>query len=374
MRQRPHRIPIAVLVTLLAVLLVTPPAAEARPGSHTRVRVLAPGVTLRTMVDVRIPRRTFVVTVDPSQGARVEGVLAGGQLGVERPLTTIANGVGALAAVNGDFTFPGTHVAVHPVVEDGELVRNAREMGGAFVLHDDGSVSIGAPDTSATVTEDDTGETWVIDRWNAGAPAQGELAAFTDRGGTRERIPPFSCFARLQPTGPTGPTTVYGVESTGCASGSPAPMGGLLLAARPGTDEAAFVTSLAVGETLTASWSVGFDDVHDLVGGGPVLVRNGALTVGACSQPICGRNPRTAVGITADGVILLVVVDGRRPGYSGGMTLVELASFLRSLGAVDATNLDGGGSSTVVAQGDVMNRPSDGRQRGVPSAIAVLPG
>jgi exopolysaccharide biosynthesis protein len=372
MRQRPHRI--AVVTALLAIVLTLQPAAEGRPGSHTRVRVIAPGVTLRTMVDVRVPRRTFVITVDPAQGARLEGVLAGGQLGVERPLTTIANGAGAIAAVNGDFTFPGTHVAVHPVVEDGELVRSAREMGGAFVLHTDGSVSIGAPDTSASVTEDDTGETWTIDRWNSGAPAQGELAAFTDRGGTRERIPPFSCFARLRPTGATGPLATYGVETTGCSAGSVAPAGGLLLAARPGTDEAAFVTSLASGETLTVRWSVGFEDVRDLVGGGPVLVRNGATVIGACSQPICGPNPRTAVGITAEGVILLVVVDGRQAGYSAGLTLGQLASLMRSLGAVDATNLDGGGSSTVAVQGDLMNRPSDGRQRPVPSAVAVLPG
>jgi hypothetical protein len=336
--------------------------------------MIAPGVTLRTLVDVRIPRRAFVITVDPSQGARVEGVLAGGQLGAGRPLTAIANGIGALAAVNGDFTFPGTTVPVHPAVEDGELIRNAREMGGAFVLHTDGTVSIGAPDTSVSVTEDDTGETWAIDRWNAGAPAQGELAAYTGRGGTVERIPPFSCFARALPSGPTGPVTSYIVGAVGCASGSTPPMGGLVLAARPGTDEAAFVTSLIGGETLTVSWSVGFDDVRDLVGGGPILVRDGESAIGACSQPICGRNPRTAVGVTAEGVVLLVVVDGRQPGSSGGMTLGELAAFLRSLGAVDATNLDGGGSSTVVVQGDLMNQPSDGRQRPVPSAIAVLPG
>ncbi|MFN8232099.1 MAG: phosphodiester glycosidase family protein [Actinomycetota bacterium] len=372
MRLRPRRL--AAVPILLAILLVTLPAAEGRPGSHTRVRTIAPGVTLRTIVDVRIPRRTFVITVDPSQGARVEGVLAGGALGIERRLTTIAAGAGALAAINGDFAFPGNGVAVHPLVEDGELVRSAREMGGAFVLHTDGTVSIGSPSTSATVTEDDTGELWSVARWNSGDPAQGELAAFTDRGGSAERTPPFSCAARLQGAGKPGPTTSYVVETAGCFTGSLGAQGGLILAARPGTDEAAFLTSLTVGETLTVSWSVGFDDVRDLVGGGPVLLRDGETTIGGCSQPICGPNPRTAVGVTADGVVLLVVVDGRRAGYSSGMTLLALANLMRSLGAVDATNLDGGGSSTVVVQGDLMNRPSDGAERPVPSAIVVLPG
>jgi hypothetical protein len=362
---------LAAFPILLAILLAISPSAEGRPGPHTHVRTIAPGVTLRTIVDVRIPRRAFVITVDPAQGARIEGVLAGGALGIERPLTTIAAGAKALAAINGDFTFPGNHEAVHPLVEDGELVRSAREMGGAFVLHMDDSVSIGAPATSASVTEDDTGESWAISRWNSGDPAQGELAAFTDRGGSVERTPPFSCVARLQAVGVVDPTSSYQVETAGCFSGSVGSQGGVVLAARPGTDEAAFLTSLTVGETLTVSWSVGFDDVRDLVGGGPVLLQDGQPTIGTCGQPICGRNPRTAVGITADGVLLLVVVDGRHAGYSSGMTLLELSDFLRSLGAVDATNLDGGGSSTLVVQGDLVNRPSDGAERPVPSAIVV---
>jgi exopolysaccharide biosynthesis protein len=290
---------------------------------------------------------------------------------VARPLTQIAEGAGAVAAVNGDFSLPSNREAVHPVVEDGELVRNAREMGGAFVLHADGSISIGAPASHVSVTEDDTGEVWSVARWNSGAPAQGELAAFTDRGGSVQRTPAFSCGARLQPAGATGPTAPYTVETVGCYPGSLSPAGGVVLAARPGTDEAAFLTSLAAGESLTVSWSVGFEGVRDMVGGGPLLLRDGVPTVDACPGHFCGRNPRTAVGVTAEGVVLLVVVDGRRAGHSVGMTLLELANFMRSLGAVDATNLDGGGSSTVVVQGDLMNRPSDGSERPVPSAIVV---
>ena len=60
------------------------------------------------------------------------------------------------------------------------------------------------------------------------------------------------------------------------------------------------------------------------------------------------RHPRTAVGLTKDRKLLLLVVDGRHPDYSAGMTCHELAEFLRKYGAVDAVNLDGGGSSTLV--------------------------
>jgi hypothetical protein len=71
--------------------------------------------------------------------------------------------------------------------------------------------------------------------------------------------------------------------------------------------------------------------------------------------------------------VLLVTVDGRQPKWSVGMTLGQFASLFRSLGATWALNLDGGGSSTTWANGRVVNRPSDGYERAVSSALLVLP-
>jgi exopolysaccharide biosynthesis protein len=85
-----------------------------------------------------------------------------------------------------------------------------------------------------------------------------------------------------------------------------------------------------------------------------------------------GRAPRTAVGLTQDGRILLVVVDGRQ-ALSKGMSLLELALFLRELGAVNAMNLDGGGSSEMIVKGRIVNKPSDGKERRVGNALAVVP-
>ena len=87
------------------------------------------------------------------------------------------------------------------------------------------------------------------------------------------------------------------------------------------------------------------------------------------------RHPRTALGITEDGRLLMVVVDGRRPGHSDGVTLEELAQWMIRLGAVHALNVDGGGSSTMVRMGadgpEVMNKPSDGQERPVGASIGV---
>jgi exopolysaccharide biosynthesis protein len=85
-------------------------------------------------------------------------------------------------------------------------------------------------------------------------------------------------------------------------------------------------------------------------------------------------NPRTAIGVQADGRVIMVVVDGRQPRYSAGLTLLGLAQLMRDLGAVDAMNLDGGGASTMVVKGDVVNRPSDGHERTTASAALILPG
>ncbi len=71
------------------------------------------------------------------------------------------------------------------------------------------------------------------------------------------------------------------------------------------------------------------------------------------------RHPRTAVGVRADGRILLVTVDGRQPEKSVGMTIAELTALLIELGAVEAINMDGGGSTTMVIDGKVVNSPSD---------------
>lgn len=92
------------------------------------------------------------------------------------------------------------------------------------------------------------------------------------------------------------------------------------------------------------------------------------------SSFVAGRHPRSAVGITREGRWILLVVDGRQPRLSVGMTLHELAQYLLSLGCVRALNLDGGGSSTLVVAGEVKNSPSDlTGERPVSDGILLFP-
>jgi Phosphodiester glycosidase len=108
--------------------------------------------------------------------------------------------------------------------------------------------------------------------------------------------------------------------------------------------------------------------VRTAVGGGPALLRNGKPTVIESGE---ARHPRSAIGWNADEFILMQV-DGRQPPISVGMTLSELARYFLDLGCTDAINLDGGGSSTLWAQGQVVNSPSEGSERPMANALVVV--
>ena len=120
------------------------------------------------------------------------------------------------------------------------------------------------------------------------------------------------------------------------------------------------------------------DGVTEAVGGFPELLDVGRrvedLEVSERPSFAASRHPRTAVGYDPeDGWAWLVVVDGRQLPYSAGMTLPELTGLFEALGATEALNLDGGGSSVMVVRGEPMNRPSDFTgERPVVNALALL--
>jgi len=118
--------------------------------------------------------------------------------------------------------------------------------------------------------------------------------------------------------------------------------------------------------------------VVEAVGGREWAVEGGQSSIRPVSTITRNPNPRTAVGIGANGHLVLATVDGRWPGYSVGVTAADLADLLVGQGVSDAIILDGGGSTTALVRspGDieatVVNRPSDGRERAVANALLVV--
>lgn len=109
-----------------------------------------------------------------------------------------------------------------------------------------------------------------------------------------------------------------------------------------------------------------WDGVNHIISGGPYLVKNGEIYVDMKAQrlsAIGGRNPRTAIGYTKDNHLIMMTADGRE-GSSIGLTLFELAELMKEFGCVNAMNLDGGGSTVMYVNGNVVNKPAI--QGGIP--------
>ena len=116
-----------------------------------------------------------------------------------------------------------------------------------------------------------------------------------------------------------------------------------------------------------------------IVGGGPQLIKEGRVAIPFEDEKIAAkfvsdRHPRTAIARLTDGRMLVATVDGRQPGVSAGMSLPELAGLLLEFGGSEGINLDGGGSTTMVVNGRLVNNPSDQTgERPVSDVILMLP-
>ena len=120
------------------------------------------------------------------------------------------------------------------------------------------------------------------------------------------------------------------------------------------------------------------DQIQEAVGGSVYLVKDGKSVVTSAADYYNSRHSRTCVGITAEGRVVLMVLDGRQEPFSAGGSAEELAQIMLDAGCVTAINLDGGGSTTFVAKQEgsntltVVNRPSDGYERSVSSSLMVV--
>jgi hypothetical protein len=148
--------------------------------------------------------------------------------------------------------------------------------------------------------------------------------------------------------------------------------------------------SVPVSEVIrdTAGRRVALGPHDSVVSAAPTLVKDGRISIDAATEGTVDphdltfgyawanvRQPRTMAGIDAKGRLILVTVDGRQTGGSEGFTLAEGAAFMRSLGAVQALNLDGGGSTAMAVQGLLVNKTSDATgERPVGDTVQVLPG
>ncbi|NLY29778.1 MAG: phosphodiester glycosidase family protein [Firmicutes bacterium] len=281
---------------------------------------------------------------------------------------------GAIAGVNGVY-FAANGRPLGLVVIDGKLISPPYFNRTAAGLWADGTVRIDNVTMSGEV------------RW---------IAEAGERGTPVEDVRPIDGVNRVRyadelivytpDSSPTTGTNSYGWEVIvegnrviGLGQGnSTIPENGYVLSGHGNAGQ--WLRNLEIGDYIEADWKLIPDWLQEgvvhAIGGGPRLLRNGQIAVTGQEERFQaditqGRAPRTALGVTAAGELLLATVNGRQSNISIGMTLEELAELMQELGAVDAMNLDGGGSSTMVVRGIVLNAPSDGRPRPVSNALLV---
>lgn len=134
-------------------------------------------------------------------------------------------------------------------------------------------------------------------------------------------------------------------------------------------------------ETTTTADQLIADGVWNTLSFGPSLLNNGEIASGIedvevdtnfGNHSIQGEQPRTAVGVIDDNHLVFVVVDGRSPGYSAGVTMTGLAQIMKDLGATTAYNIDGGGSSTMYFNGSLVNNPlGENKERGTSDILYI---
>lgn len=305
------------------------------------------------------------VDLDPGSSVGIQPVLAHDRITEGEAVSSMSQRYQALAAVNGTF-FDGNYRPLGMLVMDGLLVSepllNRTVLG---VLEDGGLIM----DQVQAMVEAQTPLGNILIHGLNRPPQEGEVILYNHPYGLQMSQEEMMGFV------------IQGGRITKETSpGEVLPGEGFILAGR-GSGGLLLRSMLEVGTLIyldisyqPSYWNSGL--LH-AIGGGPRLVQDGEKFITAVSEHfrpdvVKGRAPRTALGITDRGNLLIVTVSGRSQ-FSIGMTLDELAELMMDLGAVDAMNLDGGGSTTMILRQRVFNLPSSGEERRVSNALLVVP-
>lgn len=282
---------------------------------------------------------------------------------------------GAIAGINGDFFLMATPSApVGVQIKDGNLISspsNRKDMA-AFGLTYDHFPSIFFTQFTGRIIAP-KGPTALIGGINKIGDTYNQTFVFTSEfGKTTPQIPASSPDLTFAIT--------YGDEVVNIYDGRAAeiPENGLVLMAR-GAGAEFIKNNLEIGDNISLDLDIKPDmtEIKAALGGGAILVQNGVIP-SSFSHNIHGVQPRTAIGFTADkSTMIMVAVDGRQ-SQSRGMTMQEMAKLMKDLGAHDALNLDGGGSTTMSVRplGEktprVINSVSEGNQRLVANGLGIF--
>ncbi len=353
----------------------SPPFEVARLPFHVdtaRSERVAPGVTHEFLYTSEGPWAIHLLDVQPNSCIDFRAVKAHRTAAGREPTTLLLEGldesVRIVGGVNSDYFSLATGVPQTAHVENGRVITGPSPRS-VFAFDSAGKPFIGELRTPGTVRAAGVSHPligWNRIRENGLSVIDRAWGAATDSGSGRIEVA-------------LDGSRVLSIDTLPAGLSIP-PSGAVLVAGRnasPALRNA--VAALRIGDSVTFTHAFQPMAPKEATGGWQVMLRDGVVTSeadsGATNGPV--RHPRTAAAIFPDGRVMFLVVDGRQKPYSDGMTLREVARVFQSLGARDAINLDGGGSSTFVLRGTdgvmrIQNRPSDKVERPVSNVMAVV--
>lgn len=402
---------VAATITLSLLAVPLSSAAEAavtRPFTPRLTSNLSPGVifqsgTMRTTGGRR--QEVRIGTVDPRHaGVRLKALLSNDRVVRRAVVTKITNakrrrGFVPMIATNGDMStrqrVDGYAVPHSMAVSNGELMVAQACARPTLGVDAQGNAHINNVRAMVTATPPSLKYATAIHKVNTPRDS-GHVVLYTKRYASRTRTTYGGVEVVLQMQDTLRPNGVQNVRVINVRRGggnTPLRAGQAVISVK--NPKHKWVYQLRVGQQFRLQTRVvqsvggpcaasmppapGFDDIVEAQGGNHFTLRGRRIVAPSRStyRPGSERHPRSGLGITADGRVLMVTVDGRRSG-SAGVTLAEMGQLMRSLGAVHAFNLDGGGSAVMArfvpgtGRLAVANRPSDGRQRPATQAFAVF--
>ena len=391
------------VIALCLLAIVCSGQAEGQKGDTTDARELAPGVLYRKFTDSRGPWAVYLVRVDlrrnnlSVQSVRAADHLKGRERVSDMVRRNASPGVRVLAAVNGDFFELKSGENENNQVIGGEWWKGLKVTDSPYDTYDNVHVQFGIDGARRPLMDRFIldGKAWdrgvmtpvITLNFNPAGNPEG-TALYTSRYGatTPRDTARQTAEAALTSAGRRGDTLVFVRRgAVSASSGSAIPEGGAVLAAYGAGLRTKEVQAMGDGDTVKVLLATlprirrGASPAM-LIGGWPRILRDGvnvagdaATGEGTISRNAEMRHPRTALGFSRDSsTVFILAVDGRSES-SGGMTLVELGTMMRRLGAWQAMNFDGGGSTTMVIDGVLVNRPSDQTgERAVGNALMVV--
>jgi exopolysaccharide biosynthesis protein len=371
-RKSNNSVRIAVFILILFVILIMDPSIKYLDGSYSydeEPYEITPVITEKAGKSEPViyikeemtingrPQVVHFLELDlRSSELSVFPVLAKDRIFGFELLSDMDNRYNALASVNAGFNFSYGQPSGF-VVTNGSILTGSLGYGRILLIKEKKAWFVDAP---AEVRIECGGKQIPVDRVNP-YPAEQGIAIFTPEYGPTDRVDKKHTVCVVR----NGKVVSTGIADTD----TEIPDDGFLI-----TDSKTENSVLSVffkGQEVKIRWVDQAEQGYQCSGS---LVEDG-VNVAKDTDPWAGSmeipTPRTAVGIKDNSTLVFIVVDGRQPGYSTGVTGKQLADILISAGVTEAALLDGGASSQMIVNGEIVNKPSAGKERLIASAFII---